>query len=62
VNRIIDKKKEGNIVYYKVWWLKELKSKATWEKETQLREDGLDDYIEFYENQVKEKAKKNKLN
>jgi transposase InsO family protein len=60
VNRIIDKKKEGNIVYYKVWWLKELKSKATWEKETQLREDGLDDYIEFYENQVKKDAKKKK--
>lgn len=60
VNRIIDKKKIKNVVYYKVWFLKELKKNAVWLKETQLREDGLDDYILWYENQVKKDAKKKK--
>ena len=57
VNRIIDKKKINNIVYYNVWFLKELKKDAVWLKETQLRTDGLSDYIDFYEQKVKEKKK-----
>lgn len=60
VNQIIDKKKVGGIVYYKVWFLKELKSKARWIKEKDLRDDGLDDYILWYEDQVKKDAKKKK--
>jgi uncharacterized protein (DUF427 family) len=44
-------------VYYNVWFLKELKKDAVWLKESQLRTDGLSDYIEFYEQKVKEKKK-----
>ena len=60
VKQLIDKKKVGRIVYYKVWFLKELKKDAVWLKETQLRQDGLSDYIEFYENQIKKDANKKK--
>ena len=60
VNRIIDTKTEKGIVYYKVWWLKNLKKDSTWEKETNLKEDGLHDYIQFFENgeQAKRQNKK----
>ena len=55
VNRIIDKKVEKGKVYYKVWWLKYLKKDATWQLESDLIKDGLQDYIKFYENGVKAK-------
>lgn len=55
VRQIIDKRKVGKQIQYRVWWMRELKKQATWETEKALREDGLDDYIEFFENKLKEK-------
>lgn len=55
VKQVIDKKKVAGVVYYKVWWLKNLKKDATWEKEKDLKNDGLAEYIELYENKIKAK-------
>jgi len=60
VNKIIDKKTVKGKIYYKVWWLKELKKNATWEPKTNLIEDGLKDYVEFFENELKEKLAKDR--
>lgn len=49
VNKIIDKMKKDKIVYYKVWFKKELKKDALWLAKDQLLEDGLDEYIQEYE-------------
>jgi hypothetical protein len=48
VREIIDEKMINKVKHYKVWWYGELKKQATWEPETQLIEDDLGDYIEFY--------------
>jgi len=58
VRKIIGKMTKNKIVYYLVWWKKELKKDATWEPKTNLLEDKLDDYIQQYEKEVKDKAKK----
>lgn len=69
VKRIIDRKVEKKIVYYKVWWLGELKANASWETEQALLEDGLADYIEQYKqennrqnNELRKKIKNKQLN
>lgn len=49
VKKIIDKMKKDKIVYYKVWFKKELKKDALWLKKDQLLEDGLEEYIQEYE-------------
>ena len=53
VREIIDHKTVGRKKYYKVWWRGELKKQATWELAKNLIEDGLEDYIQFYENKRK---------
>ena len=58
VRQIIDKKTEKKIIYYLVWWKKSLKKDSTWEPKTNLLEDGLDEYIQQYEDECKEKKKK----
>ena len=50
VKKIIGKKKVKNKIYYKVWWKNYKKKDATWEPKTQLVEDGLQQYIDEYEN------------
>lgn len=53
VRKLIDKKTVGRAVFYKTWFMKELKNKAQWINKKQLLEDGLDDYIQEYENNIK---------
>lgn len=53
VRKLIDKKGVGKTIYYKVWFMKELKKQAQWITKKQLLEDGLEDYIEEYENNLK---------
>jgi transposase InsO family protein len=56
--KIIDKKTEKGKVYFKVWWKRYKKSESTWQSEEQLKEDGAQEYIDEYENSLKEKNKK----
>jgi hypothetical protein len=58
VKKIIGKKIENKVKYYLVWWKRQLKGKATWEPETQLLEDGLEDYIKEFEKDARVKAQK----
>ena len=53
VRKLIDKRGVGRTIYYKVWFMKELKKDANWITKKQLLEDGLDDYINEYENNLK---------
>lgn len=53
VKSIVDKRKVGNRIEYKVWWKGEKKNNATWLARTQLIEDGLKDYIKEYEDKLK---------
>lgn len=48
VKDIIGKKKVKNITYYLIWWKKYKKNQSTWEKETDLIEDGLQELINKY--------------
>lgn len=50
VKSIIDKTTRGKKVYYKVWYKGELKKQALWILKSQLIEDGLEDYIDKFEN------------
>lgn len=45
VKSIIDKKKIRGRTHYLIWWKGYKKSESTWEPETQLIEDGLEDMI-----------------
>ena len=53
VRKLIDRRGVGRTIYYKVWFMKELKKDANWITKKQLLEDGLDDYIDEYENNLK---------
>ena len=53
VKKIIDKKIQNKKTYYLVWWKKYLKKDSTWEPKEQLIEDGLEDYIKEYEENIK---------
>ena len=55
VREIIGDKVMSGKKYYKVWWNGELKRQATWELETNLIEDGLEEYIEFYNDKKKKR-------
>jgi hypothetical protein len=61
VRKIIGKKTEKKIIYYLVWFKKSLKKDATWEPRSKLVEDGLDEYIKEYEDDIKLKRKKKRL-
>jgi hypothetical protein len=50
IKDIIGKKKIKNKIHYLVWWDKEKKADATWEPKTELLKDGLEEYIDRYEN------------
>ena len=50
VKSIIDDRFNGNKKEYKVWWMGYKKDQSTWEKEKTLREDGLGNMIDEYEN------------
>jgi hypothetical protein len=49
IKDIIGKKKIKNKIHYLVWWKGYKKSQATWEPKTDLLKDGLDDYIDRFE-------------
>ena len=53
VREIIDHKTVNKKRFYKVWWRGYLKRDSAWELESDLIQDGLSDYIEFYENKRK---------
>ena len=57
IRKIIDTKLIKKKRFYLVWWNGERKSQATWEPETQLLDDDLADYIEFYKQESKKKGK-----
>lgn len=53
VRKIWDKMTKNKIVYYRVWFKKELKSESLWLPKEQLIEDGLQEYIQQYEDEKK---------
>lgn len=55
VKEIIDKKTVRGKVMYLVWWKRELKKDSTWEPKDKLLEDGLDEYINDYEERARRK-------
>ena len=57
VRKIIGKKQEKKVLYYLVWWKGELKKDSTWEKATDLIEDGLEDEIKGYNQAMAIKAR-----
>lgn len=61
VNKIIGKKTEKKIIYYLVWYKKELKKNASWEPKTNLLEDGLLDYINEFEKENREQQIKERI-
>ena len=48
---------KNKVIYYKVWFNRELKKNALWLSKTQLLEDDLDEYIKEYEESIKSKKK-----
>jgi hypothetical protein len=56
----LDKKTVKGQLYYLVKWKGVKVKDATWEPKTQLIEDGLIEYINAYEQKLKDKAKKAK--
>ena len=58
LKKIIDKGMIDDELHYKVWWDKELKKNATWESAEQLKKDGLQEHIDFFENSIKKMKKK----
>jgi hypothetical protein len=58
VKKIIGKRSVNKIVQYLVWWKRQLKKDSTWENRTSLIEDGLEEYIEDYEQSAKNPKKK----
>ena len=57
VKEIIDRKVQGGVTYYKVWWKNFLKNQSTWEPVTQLIDDGFTDHIKAYNENLKKKKK-----
>ena len=57
VKQIIDRKVQGNITYYKVWWKGYLKHQSTWEPVTQLIDDGFLNHIKQFNENLKKKKK-----
>ena len=49
VRQIIDKKTVNKKVFYKVWWKKYKKADSTWELKSDLIKDGLQEYIDEFE-------------
>ena len=49
VKKIIGKKTVKKVLYYKVWWKGYKKSESTYEKATNLIDDGLQEYIDDFE-------------
>ena len=60
VKKIIGKKTEKKKIYYLVWFKGYLKKDATWEPKAELSKDGLQEYINEFEDSQKEKKKKKK--
>lgn len=58
VKEIWDKMTKNKIIYYRVWFRKELKKDSLWLAKDQLLEDNLHEYIQEYEDKAKEKKKK----
>jgi hypothetical protein len=58
VREIIDKKTIKRKIYYQIWWSGYLKKHATWELKSNLIEDGLQNRITEFEDQLKLKKKK----
>ena len=58
VKQIIDKKQMKNELYYLVWYKNELRKDASWQKGTDLIEDGMDDFIDDYKKEANKKKKK----
>ena len=57
VHKIKDKKTEKGTVFYLVQWKKYPKKiDWTWQSKNQLLEDGLIDYIQQYEDEIKKKT------
>jgi len=48
VKKIIGKKTVKKVLYYKVWWKNYKKAESTWEKAEDLIDDGLQDYIDEF--------------
>jgi hypothetical protein len=57
IKKIIGVKTLAKKKYYLCWWSKELKNDATWESESQLLEDDMQEYIDSF---IKENRKKRK--
>ena len=57
VKQIIDRKVQGNITYYKVWWKGYLKRQSTWEPATQLIDDGFLNHIKLFNENLKKNKK-----
>ena len=58
VKKIIGKKTIKKKIHYLVWFKGYLKKDATWEPKTELLKDGLDEYIQEFEDKEKLKKKK----
>ena len=57
VKEIIDRKVQGGVTYYKVWWKGYLKRQSTWEPATQLIDDGFLNHIKQFNENLKNKKK-----
>jgi hypothetical protein len=53
IKKIIDHKNINRKKHYKVWFNGELKKDAIWLPESQLIEDNLEDYIQYYKDCIK---------
>jgi hypothetical protein len=55
VKEIIDKKKIRGKTFYLVWFKRELKKNSSWISEENLLQDGLEDYIDDYNDKMRRK-------
>jgi hypothetical protein len=60
VKKIVGKRTVNKQKQFLVWWKGELKDQATWELESQLLEDNLEDYIKAFEKEERDKTKAKK--
>jgi len=60
VKKIIGKKVENKKIFYLVFWKGYLKKDSTWESKDKLIQDGVNDYIDAFEKELKDKKKKKK--
>jgi len=60
VKKIIGKKVENKVIYYLVFWKGFLTKDSTFEPKTKLIQDGLKDYIDSYEKELRDKKKNKK--